>query len=87
MDSVNIGVVLFVILCVYIFSKLTNLQENWGTSPGTLIQLASNSGYYPYYRYGYGYRYPYYIYKYPYHLYYPMGYYPLKYENYNYGLY
>lgn len=84
MNKLNIFVLLLLVVVVYV---LSSTKENWGTSPGTLIQLASNSGYYPYYRYGFGYRYPNYIYKYPYHLYYPMGYYPLEYKNYNYGLY
>ena len=84
MDKLNILVLLLIIVAIYVISST---KEKWGTSPGTLIQLSSNSGYYPYYRYGFGYKYPYYMYKYPYHLYYPMGYYPLHYENYNYGLY
>ena len=64
-----------------------NLKEGWGTSPATLIQLASSSGYYPYWRYGFGYKYPNYRFRYPYHSYYPMGYYPIPYGNYKYGMY
>ena len=55
------------ILIVALFVlQSTGLIEGWATSPGTLIQLASSSGYYPFWRYGYGYRYPYYRFMYPY---------------------
>lgn len=73
------------VLLVMFFNR--NLKEGWATSPATLIQLSSSSGYYPYWRYGYGYKYPYYRFRYPYHSYYPMGYYPLPYGYYKYGLY
>lgn len=82
----NLILVVFVVLSVMAYS-LSPKVENWGTSPATLIQLASNSGYYPYYRHGYGYNYPYYRYRYPYQLYYPMGYYPMPYGHYKYGIY
>lgn len=45
----------------------TNAKEAFGgTSPATLMQLSASSGYYPFWRYGYGYRWPYYRYVYPY---------------------
>ena len=76
------------IIVLFVLWKLFGKNvENWGTSPATLIQLASSSGYYPYYRYGFGYNYPYYRYRYPFYTYYPMGYYPLPYGKYKYGLY
>ena len=78
-----IGVILMI--AFYMYMKPT--IEGWATSPGTLIQLAASSGYYPYYRYGFGYRYPYYRYRYPYYSYYPMGYYPMRYGKYKYGIY
>ncbi len=59
-------------LLIFIFVVIMLAQvfgvgiEGWGTSPATMIQLASSSGYYPFWRYGYGYRYPYYRYIYPY---------------------
>lgn len=77
---------LFVLGSVALYS-MTSKKEHWGSSPASLIQLSANSGYYPYYRYGFGYRYPYYRYRYPYHNYYPMGYYPLPYGYYKYGIY
>lgn len=61
-------------------------REGFATSPGTLIQLAASSGYYPFWRYGYGYRWPYYRYIYPYYAnhpsytsYYQQGMYPRPY--------
>ena len=66
------------IAALYVFSSK---KENWGgTSPGTMIQLSSNSGYYPFNSYGFGYQYPQYMFKYPYRLYYPMGYIPHRYR-------
>jgi hypothetical protein len=83
-----IGIIIVVIFLWKILSNMKNgTREGWGTSPATMIQLASSSGYYPYYRYGFGYQYPYYRYRYPFHTYYPMGYYPLPYGKYKYGLY
>lgn len=79
-----LGIIVAFVLLKYITK---DTKENWGTSPGTLIQLASSSGYYPYWRYGFGYRYPYYRYRYPFYSYYPMGYYPLPHGKYKYGLY
>ena len=56
------------------------LIENWATSPGTMIQLAAGSSYYPMWQYNYGYRYPYYRFSYPYYAQYPIyeshGYWP-----------
>lgn len=61
----KLGVLL---LAIYVFSKyFMPTMEGWATSPATMIQLAAGSGYYPFWRYGYGYRYPYYRYIYPYH--------------------
>lgn len=82
----SLGVLVLLYLSSYL-NLQNNLKEGWGTSPATMIQLASSSGYYPYWRYGFGYRYPYYRYRYPYNTYYPMGYYPLPYGQYKYGLY
>lgn len=79
---------LFGIVFLFVLWKfLGNKKEGWGTSPATLIQLASSSGYYPYQRYGFGYNYPRYRYRYPYYSSYPMGYYPLPYGKYKYGMY
>ena len=68
--------IILVISALYVFSSL---KENWGTSPGTMTQLSSSSGYYPFSSYGFGYKYPQYMFKYPYRLYYPMGYIPERY--------
>lgn len=89
---VNTWTLILVAFVMIVFLKSQNgvngdVKENWGSSPATLIQLASSSGYYPYYRYGFGYRFPNYRYRYPYYSYYPMGYYPLPYGKYKYGLY
>jgi len=45
---------------------LLNKKEGFGSGRGTLMQLSASSGYYPFWRYGYGYRWPYYRYIYPY---------------------
>lgn len=82
----NLILLLFVVLSGMAHALAPKI-ENWGTSPATLIQLASNSGYYPYYRQGFGHQYPYYRYRYPYNLHYPMGYYPMPYGHYKYGIY
>jgi hypothetical protein len=76
-----------IIALLFLWKIFGGNREGWATSPATMIQLASSSGYYPYYRYGFGYQYPYYRYRYPFHTYYPMGYYPLPYGKYKYGLY
>ena len=66
------------IATIYVFSSK---KEGWGgTSPGTLLQLSSSSGYYPFSSYGFGYQYPQYMFKYPYRLYYPMGYIPRRFQ-------
>ena len=72
----NLFIIILSVAILYVFSSV---KENWGTSPGTLIQLSANSGYYPYHSYGFGYKYPYYLFKYPYRTYYPMGYVPNNY--------
>lgn len=58
-------------------------KERFATSPATQIQLAASSGYYPFWRYGHGYRWPYYRFIYPYYAnygtstdYYTRGHYP-----------
>lgn len=62
---------------------LLGKRESFATGPATQIQLAASSGYYPFWRYGYGYRWPYYRYIYPYYAnhpsytsYYQRGHYP-----------
>ena len=58
---------LIIMFLVALFlGKWFGLIEGWASSPATMIQLASSSGYYPFWRYGYGYRYPYYRFMYPY---------------------
>jgi len=52
-------------LVLYHFLKRN--KEGMSSSRGTFIQLAAASGYYPFWRYGYGYRYPYYRYMMPYY--------------------
>ena len=44
----------------------SKVKESFGSGRGTLMQLSASSGYYPFWRYGYGYRWPYYRYIYPY---------------------
>jgi hypothetical protein len=83
----NKNYIIGIIALIILWKILSNIREPYGTSPATMIQLASSSGYYPYSRYGFGYQYPYYRYRYPFHTYYPMGYYPLPYGKYKYGLY
>jgi hypothetical protein len=78
---------LHIIVAAFVLYLLFSKRENFGgTSPATLIQLAASSGYYPFWRYGYGYRWPYYRYIYPYYAnhpsytsYYKRGMYPRPY--------
>lgn len=64
-----------VIALVFIALQLnaTFDKESFGSGNGALIQLTASSGYYPFYRYGYGYQYLPYIYRYPYYNLYRMG--------------
>lgn len=98
----NTQLVIVIVIAV-IFYICLSTKESWGTSPGTLIQLASSSteypyntypyytassGYFPYYSYGFGYRYPYY--RYPYYRYkdpYYLANYPNGYYPLTYGNY
>lgn len=57
--------VLFILVIAFIGKCLGSVKEGWGSSPATLIQLSASSGYYPFWRFGHGYRYPYYRYMYP----------------------
>lgn len=57
---------IWLLLTLFLWWMLTKNRESFGTSPGVFDQLASSSGYYPYWRYGYGYDWPYYRYVYPY---------------------
>lgn len=58
------------LLGLYLFNS-EKLVEGWATSPATMIQLSASSGYYPFWRYGYGWRYPYYRFMFPYYSYHP----------------
>ena len=78
----NITTLIFFALFLIFLSK--NKEYYGGTSPGTLIQLSANSGYYPFWRHGFGYNYPYYQFKYPYYTLYPMMPKSFDYENNNY---
>lgn len=62
---------LIAILAILFIVFNQDLVENWATSPGTMIQLASSSGHYPFWRFGYGYRWPYYRFMYPWYGYMP----------------
>lgn len=58
---------LVVLVAIVLFMMLKgDTKESWGTSPGVFDQLASTSSYYPYWRYGYGYRRPWWRYGYRY---------------------
>ena len=79
-DIKDSGLLILILIAVSIYVFFST-KEGWGgTSPGTMIQLSANSGYYPYNSYGFGYQYPQYMFKYPYRLYYPMGYIPRRYR-------
>ena len=52
--------VIAVLFIAAIYLEKSGLFESWASSPGTLLQLSASSGYYPFWRRGYGYRYPYY---------------------------
>lgn len=58
--------IVWLVITLIVWWFLTSNKEAFGTSPGVFDQLASSSGYYPYWRYGYGYNWPYYRYIYPY---------------------
>lgn len=62
----NILLWISIAFVVYLFLR-DRSAESFATSPATLIQLAASSGYYPFWRYGYGYMWPYYRYLYPYY--------------------
>jgi hypothetical protein len=66
-----LGILLFLFIVFY-FLFATKL-EYFASSPATTIQLGAGSGYYPYYRHGFGYNDMFNIYKYPYHHAYPMA--------------
>jgi len=85
MNLVAVAIAVAAALCCYWMHNKT--EKFGGSSPGALIQLSSSSGYYPYYRYDYGYRPPYYRYRYPFYQLFPMGYQPAGYGNFKYGLY
>lgn len=81
------------LLVIWLFvGGASNRSEGFGgTGPATYIQLASSSGYYPYWRYGYGYMWPYWRYVYPYpeygqHYNYPKPYGFYNFYGGNYGL-
>jgi len=88
----NIGLIVAILAGLYLYKNYSsNLVEGWATSPATLIQLSASSSYYPFWRYGYGWRYPYYRYMYPYYAYNPTysgyynrGHFPRPFGYYNY---
>ncbi len=59
-------------VCLWWLSSYLGLIEGWASSPGTMIQLAAGSSYYPMWYPNYGYRYPYYRFSYPYYNRYPI---------------
>ena len=68
-----------ILVLLFLFKK----REGFASGPASLIQLSAGSGYYPFWRYGHGYRWPYYRYIYPYYAnhpsytsHYKQGHYP-----------
>lgn len=64
---------LYLFIIALIICVIANNYEGFASSPATTIQLSASSGYYPFWRYGFGYHYPYYRFRYPYELYYPAS--------------